>query len=456
MAATRRRQSRQDRRRHRRRQRARRPQPRIRTALSAACALAGVGGASAVAAQTTGEGAVLYYGEPQRVKATEAVAEIHHTLPGERALDFKVVFDALTGASASGAVPSDSVQTFARPSGNAGYTVPAGQTPLDDTFHDTRVAVSGNATLPLGRLTRTTLGLYGSTEYDYTSLGASATLARDLDRRNTTLQAGLSYSADTVSPVGGRPIPLTSMVAAPGEGGGDDKLRREDDDGPGSGPRLPGDGSKDVLDAIVGVTQVLGRDTIAQVNYSLSRVSGYQTDPYKVVSVVDPVSGAPRDQLFEKRPDRRTKQILYGQLKHHLPYGIADLSYRYMTDDWGIRSHTVDVSWRLPVAQDSYLMPRVRYYHQTAADFYSRYLVQGAPLPTDVTADYRLGRMHTWTFGLEHGRPVGNGHRMSVRLEYYRQDGDAGASDAPGYLGTVDLFPVVDAWIAQVGYSFGS
>ena len=54
-----------------------------------------------------------------------------------------------------------------------------------------------------------------------------------------------------------------------------------------------GSDSKDVLDLLLGVTQVLWRVDILRVNYSYSDSSGYLTDPYKILSVVDPVTGDP-------------------------------------------------------------------------------------------------------------------------------------------------------------------
>lgn len=410
----------------------------IRGALSAACALAGVGGV-ATSHATEVETAILGYTEPNRVSALETVVQARHDFGSGRLANFKVVYDALTGASASGAVPGAAVQTFTRPSGRGSYETAPGETPLDDTFRDARVAVSGGVTLPLGRLSTVSAGLYGSGEHDYTSLGANASLTRDFDRRNRTLSAGLSYSQDTVTPEGGRPIPFAAMTPV-----GADL------------PRLAGDGSKDVMDAMLGLTQVIDRATLVQLTYSLSRVDGYQTDPYKLVSVVDPVSGAPVDQLFENRPDARTKHILFGRAKRQLSHGAVDLSYRFMTDDWGIASHTVELRDRVALGAHGYLQPHLRWYRQSAADFYTRWLSDGAALPDHATADYRLGEFNAWTFGLEHGRDVGRDHRVTVRVEYYRQAGDAHPAGAPGDLADFDLFPVVDAWIFQLGYSFGS
>ena len=55
--------------------------------------------------------------------------------------------------------------------------------------------------------------------------------------------------------------------------------------------KLGGSDSKDVLDLLLGFTQVLNRTTVLRVNYSYSDSSGYLNDPYKILSVVDPLTG---------------------------------------------------------------------------------------------------------------------------------------------------------------------
>ena len=101
-----------------------------------------------------------------------------------------------------------------------------------------------------------------------------------------------------------------------------------------------------MTDFLIGVTHVLGRNTIGQLNYSLSIADGYLTDPYKLLSVVDRATGEPAPgpgdldlYLFESRPDSRTKHLLFALWKHSLGRDVVDLSYRYMTDDWKIDSH---------------------------------------------------------------------------------------------------------------------
>ncbi len=60
-----------------------------------------------------------------------------------------MIIDTLTDASANGAIAQPTIQTFKRPSGQGQYQVSAGDMPLDDTFHDTRVKLNGQWTQPL-------------------------------------------------------------------------------------------------------------------------------------------------------------------------------------------------------------------------------------------------------------------------------------------------------------------
>jgi hypothetical protein len=410
----------------------------VRAAIMGACGLLGLGGSAAEATEV--RTAVMGYTEPDRVSAFEVIVDGNHDFGNGKNLNFRFLYDALTGASANGATPASFTQTFTRPSGSGSYRTAAGDTPLDDTFHDTRFALSAGLTLPLNRVTNLSFGLYGSSEFDYSSLGGNLSLTRDFNQRNTTLALRGAIFQDTISPEGGRPDPLTPM---PPEG-----VQKS---------LLPGDGSKQVLDLGFGVTQVLNRKTVLHLNYTYSNVTDYQTDPYKLLSVVDPVTGDPRaadSYLYEGRPDARNKHVFFGRVARHLGRDIIHLSYRYFTDDWGINSHTVDFTYRWNFGNGKFLKPHLRYYNQSEADFFRTYLVDGQALPTHASADYRLGDMHAVTYGLMHGRLVGNGHELTLRLEYYAQMGESHPADAIGNLRDYDLFPTVDAFIFQVGYSF--
>ncbi len=410
----------------------------VRSAIVGACGLLGLGGATAEATEV--KTAILGYNEPDRVKAFEAIIDGKHDFANGKIFNFRFVYDALTGASATGAAPASFTQTFTRPSGEGSYQVAPGETPLDDTFRDTRLALSAGLTMPLNRVTNFSFGLYGSGEYDYTSLGANASLTRDFNQRNTTVALRGAFFDDSISPEGGRPVPFSAM---PDEG-----IQKS---------KLPGDGSKSVMDLGLGVTQVINRSTVVHLNYTYSDVSDYQTDPFKMLSVVDPVTGDPRgadSYLYESRPDARTKHVFFGRVAKHLGRDIVHLSYRYFTDDWGINSHTLDLTYRWNFGGGKYLKPHLRYYDQAAADFYQGFLVDGEALPQHASADYRLGDMQAVTYGLTHGRIVGDGHELTLRLEYYVQSGESHPAEAIGVLKDFDLFPTVDALIFQVGYTF--
>jgi hypothetical protein len=128
--------------------------------------------------------------------------------------------------------------------------------------------------------------------------------------------------------------------------------------------------------------------------------------------------------------------------------------YRYYWDEWGTKSHTLDLRHRWELGSGNYLQPHLRFYRQGAADFYRHSLVDGQPLPSFATADYRLGDMTSITYGLKYGIPMGNKNEFSVRAEFMDQSGESHPADAIGSQRQQDLFGGTDAFILQVGYSF--
>ena len=282
------------------------------------------------------DAAVLYYAEDNgRVQAIEPVISAKKDLGDEESLSLKLVIDSLTGSSPNGAVPSTQVQTFITPSGKSTYQVAPNETPLDPTFKDTRVAYSMNWEKPYDRNNRRNYGFNISKEYDFTSISANALWQHDANKKNTTYSYGFNLEFDEIEPVGGVPDPLTSMY---------DQMKGDSTD------------NRNVIDLLFGVTQIIDRTSLFQVNLTLSEADGYMTDPYKIVSVVDDVSGEPVDQLYENRPDSRSRQGLYGKYRKTLGNDdIFTASYRYMTDDWGDRFE--HLRFHLPLQVQQWLLP---------------------------------------------------------------------------------------------------
>lgn len=393
------------------------------------------------ATKWTGAIANLYYSETDRVTAIEPVINLNAEFSGERKWSNKLVVDTLTGASHNGAVMSRNPQTFTSPSGSSNYTIAPGNVTLDPTFKDTRIALSSSWSQPLGENYEWSVGGNGSKEYDFTSLSVNSSISKNLNNKNTKLSLGVSGEFDSINPVGGAPVGLATMSPTK--------------------PTLGTTESKQVFDLLLGWTQVMSRSWIVQLNYNLGHSSGYMNDPYKFTSeVVAPGAGNAGDPtgtyFYDKRPDSRTKHALFIDSKYHLGgWGIVGTSYRYFFDDWGVTSHTADISYHVPISSRWYVEPSFRYYIQNKADFYRYFQVQGQSLPQEMSSDYRLGDMTAMTIGLEFGRKLDSyGKEISFRAQLYTQQGDSSPSEAYGFLTSQDLYPKLTAVIGQVIYKF--
>lgn len=396
------------------------------------------------------DSAFLYYSEGDRVSAAEAIISAQKTFANDEVLKLKLTIDSLTGASANGAAAQPNVQTFTRPSGKGRYQTQANTTPLDDTFKDTRVQLNAQWTQALAKNYTGSTGLHISKEYDYLSLGVNGNLAYDFNSKNSTVSLGLSFFQDTFSPEGGVPLAFSAMPSAFGsDGDADNSNNKADFDA----TRRTDSDDKTTADIMLGFTQVINRRMLTQFNYAYSKVDGYLTDPFKVLSVVNRF-GIAQHYLYENRPENRVKQSVFAQTKYHFEQNIIDVSYRYMWDDWEIDSHTIDSRLRIPLSNNSYIEPHLRFYQQSAANFYQPFLVQSTVVPEFASADYRIGEMTAYTIGLKYGMRLSNGNNLSFRLEYYRQNPKNAGHKAVGALANLDLYQSVNAVIAQVSYSF--
>lgn len=427
------------------------PEEKRRALAAATLTLLGGGLPSAQAEDKTWDidTAVMVYAESDnRVQAVEPVLKGTLDLGAERYFTAKLVVDTLTGASPNGATPASTPQTFAGPSP---YTADPNETPLDDRFRDTRFQGLVDYQFPLSDVDTLGFGVNAGTEYDFVSLGGNLRYARDLFQHNTTLSAGLNFESDNIDPVGGIPIPLAVMRVA-SDSDDDDGI---DDDM--NGRRDGSSDSKTVTDVVLGWTQVIDPKSLFQMNYSLSTSSGYQNDPYKVLSVVG-MDGEPLRYVYEARPDSRSKNALFMSYKRFVfDRDVTEISYRYMSDDWGIDSHTVDLSYRWYFGAAHYLEPHLRWYSQTAADFYHVALDDGEEtLVNEASADTRLAEFDAVTAGIKLGSAVPGRGNWSLRLEYYQQSPKLGGvpTQAADGLSKFDLQPELSAVMLTMGYRF--
>ena len=414
---------------------------------------------------TTVDAAVLVYHEVNRVQAIEPEVNVTHKFDEDSTLLFGVTADSLTGATPLGAVPSSVPQSYVRPykvvplgtpvtvtSASGGSTVvlvppptgaktqtlaattivPPNTYPLDHGFYDRRIAGHLGWDQALTQNFKVNGGIAYSKEHDYRSESANAGVSEDFNGHNTTLSAGVNYESDLSFPIGGTPTPLTPMN---GNWKGPDTTLHE-------------------LDAVVGITQVMNRRWLATLSYSYSDQHGYQNDPYKIISVVDPVSGQPNEQLYENRPTLRRKQSLFLDNKIHLARDVISASVRGFKDDWGVKSLTADLRYRWQMGPDYYLEPHVRYYAQGAADFFRYYLVANDAIPQYASADTRLAKFHANTYGMKFGVALNETSELNLRVEYYDQQGNGSPAGAIGQLQQQNLFPELKAYTILLGYTF--
>jgi hypothetical protein len=391
------------------------------------------------------ETSALYYGEEARTKIAEPVVRVTRVFSDRRTIALGFTYDAMTGASPTGAQPTGTIQTTTTPSGGT-TSSGANVVPLSP-FRDHRVAFDLGLQQPIGRPLLLGGSFHVSQERDYESVGGSGTLSADLFSHSLTVSAGGGYDGDHVKPVGGVHEGLTA-----------DSLVAEE------GTTLP----KHVRHGMVGFSRVMSRRWLLGVNASRSRESGYLTDPYKVISLVDQTTDTVVGQVSEKRPDNRDRKDVMASSTYHLEKDVFYSSYRYYWDDWGIRSHTIDFKYRKELDNGNYLQPHFRFYTQSAADFFVYNLDPAAPLPPYASADYRVASLQTYTYGLKYGIPLpGNVREVGIRVEYMHQPGhgdrssgdssggggefpDAGTTTAPA---PTNVLPHLNAVTVLVGYT---
>lgn len=392
---------------------------------------------------------LLYYREKDRISAIKPVLGLSRDYGDERLLNLKLVYDSLSGASPNGAAAASVPQTFTSPSGKwgnddddvGGPTVTPQRKLPTVGFRDARGAVAASWSQPLTATTKGNAGANLSSEYDYTSVGASFGLSHDLNEKNTTISVGYAYQSDRINPVGGAPYPLTDVELTSSQG----------------------NQKKNVSEMILGITQILNPYAFYQLSFSRAESNGYMTDPYKLLTLLDannqliakPNAANTYTYLYESRPNQRARNAIYNRIKYQVhPHVILDLSHRYTSDNWGVKSRTIDSRVRFDFDRKSfYIEPHFRLYKQNKADFYVPYLVQGH-IGTFASSDSRLGSFDAKTVGVKVGWNLTSDQELSLTIEQYKQLAENVNAPTTGPLSGQKMQPDLTAIIALIGYRF--
>lgn len=180
------------------------------------------------------------------------------------------------------------------------------------------------------------LSYTNSSENDYDANTASFGISMDMFGNMTTLSLGYAHGWDTVGQNG---TPTFSQ-----------DIRRDN-------YRL-------------GISQVITKDMVLELNYEGITDEGFLNNPYRVVNYDDGAGG--RAQQPEIYPRTRTSSAVTLRTKYYLPWrAAASAEYRFFADTWDIDAHTFKVGYTHPLSGGLLLEGSFRYYTQTAADFYS-------------------------------------------------------------------------------------
>lgn len=383
---------------------------------------------------------VMNFIEQDRNTGIEFIAKGTRDLDDGGTLSLSSELDVITGATPNGATSSNVPQTFTMSSGIGSYSASSNEQPVDDTHMDTRMAVKAALVDPVSDSLTADYNAMISMEFDYLSFAGGGNLALDLNRNNTTLTAGINLEYNRVHPVGNTPVPFATMQPA-----GQPQIRDVSAK------------SKSGEEFSVGLNQIINRTSLFQARLTTSHFSGYLTDPYKIISIVENQNqaslGSTLSYVYENRPDSRTMKSLYLAYKKSYDSGVLDLGYRIYEDSWDIQSHTFDVAYKFKMDDHFFLRPSVRFYQQNEAFFYRHSLLNDETIPTYASAESRLADFDASTIGLEIGKDLAFDRKQSFTIEYYIQQGDSHPSDAVGLQQQQDLYPSLKTLIFKYVYS---
>jgi hypothetical protein len=234
-----------------------------------------------------------------------------------------------------------------------------------------------------------------SREPDYLSYGFYATMVKDFDEKNWTLDGGFGFSHDTAGRCGaeGGPGPSCTPFSV---------FSRDLQRGAFNG----------------GIAWVVDRATLASVTADLILENGDQSKVYRYIPMFSPSvaagvqNGASIDWVnanrlpekpLEQLPLERHRFAVTGRYAHRYDGSTLRLEERFYDDDWGLVASTTDARWIFDLGKRIALWPHARFHVQNGVSFWQKAYVSNNPngdpntwdLPLYRTGDRELGPL--WT-----------------------------------------------------------
>lgn len=370
-----------------------------------------------------------YYLEDHHRVEVWSPALLWETNVGERTtLRLQGIYDVVSGASPTGApltrktkAVTQFIEANTTTSGVVGYQTVSGPSPLPG---GSTVPVYGTVTTTQ-RVKQTVFVPYGKAflpmqSFDDQRLGLNLSLEHRL--RDWVIGGGVAYGDESdyeslalTASVGREFNEKATIVTLSGSYGHDWVLN----------PAIDGWDDKDIAEGMLSVAQTINKHTLLTVSGTLGEASGYLDDQYKYASLNDAI-------VHEQRPGVRDKRILFLLLNHDFEklHGSLEASYRYYNDTFGIDAHTLGLAWYQSLGKHLVVAPSLRWYAQSAADFYSTRFTGN---PEFYSADYRLSKLTSWTYGLKLLWKWSDTKNISLSYERYDMHGADGMTPGEAY-----------------------
>jgi hypothetical protein len=298
-----------------------------------------------------------------------------------------------------------------------------------------------------------------SQEDDYDSWFAGFDGSLEVNKKSVVLSAGATYAKDTLYPVSNTTL--------------DDGRTEQPEANTSPGRHAAWGQNKEKISLFQGTSFVVNKNTVAQLGFGFSHLSGYLSDPYREGKIFPSASDTTIENFhYDQRPDVRMSGTVNAGVRYHISKSNSTLhaDYRFYGDDWSVLSNTLELSWyqRIDINSaakggvmgwlsdnDSYLMlvPQIRYYQQTGADFYYQYNNNnGLPLKDKIeVVDYYSSDSRLANYGAISGGgkaifkmgPV----KLNAKVERYVSD--------PSYSGNNQEIPsMVNYWLFTTGIDY--
>ncbi|HEY5145705.1 MAG TPA: DUF3570 domain-containing protein [Polyangiaceae bacterium] len=231
-----------------------------------------------------------------------------------------------------------------------------------------------------------------SSEPDYLSYGAYATVTKDFDEKNWSLFFGYGFSHDTIGRCGDSGLCTPFSVFAR-------QLQRGSFNG--------------------GLDFVVNRTTLGSLVADVVIENGDQSKPYRYIPMFAPTvaptvaKGASIDWVNTHRlPERPLEQLplsrdrfaLTARVAHRFEASTLRLEERVYRDSWGLLASSTDARWVFDLGKRFAVWPHARFHVQEPVSFWQlAYVSAPAPawnLPEYRTGDRELGPLWTAEGGL--------------------------------------------------------